>query len=185
MNDSEEIDQPAPINKIEYAGFGLRFVAFFTDFILLGLFNRLLIQPNLGLIHVEVPTFDVEQQNKINDLIQTNPNISFQELLSAINFNLEDFIIILFISTLVQWLYYAHMESSKMQGTVGKFLLGIKVTDLNGSRISFVHASARYFAKFISLFTFGIGYLMVLFTEKKQALHDIISKCLVVKKLHN
>jgi uncharacterized RDD family membrane protein YckC len=79
------------------------------------------------------------------------------------------------------WLYYAYMESSAYQATLGKMLLGIKVTDLKGKRITFLRATGRYFGKILSGLILGIGFLMIVFTEKKQGLHDIIAKCLVVK----
>ncbi len=80
------------------------------------------------------------------------------------------------------WLYYALMESSVKQATWGKMLIGIKVTDLEGNRISFGKATARHFSKIISGLILCIGYIMAGFTEKKQALHDIIAGTLVVKK---
>jgi len=79
-------------------------------------------------------------------------------------------------------LYYALMESSEKQATVGKLAMGIKVTDMQGNRLSFGQATGRHFAKIISGLTLLIGYIMAGFTEKKQALHDIIVNCLVVKK---
>ena len=79
------------------------------------------------------------------------------------------------------WLYYAYMESSAYQATLGKMLIGIKVIDLKGRRISFLRATGRYFGKILSGLILGIGFLMIVFTEKKQGLHDIISECLVVK----
>ena len=81
-----------------------------------------------------------------------------------------------------QWLYFAIMESSSSQATFGKKALGIKVTDLQGNRISFGNATGRYFGKFISFIILGTGYLMVAFTEKKQGLHDKMAGCLVVNK---
>lgn len=82
----------------------------------------------------------------------------------------------------ITWLYYAIMESSKYQATIGKSILGISVTDLKGNRISFGRASGRFFAKIISGLTLGVGYIMIAFTEKKQGLHDMIAECLVIKK---
>ena len=82
----------------------------------------------------------------------------------------------------VGWVYCATMESGPKSATLGKMALGIKVTDLHGERISLGRASGRHFAKFLSALIFGIGYLMVAFTEKKQGLHDSISGCLVVNK---
>jgi uncharacterized RDD family membrane protein YckC len=79
------------------------------------------------------------------------------------------------------WLYYALMESSSFQATVGKRALGLKVTGMNGDPISFGTASIRYFGKILSHLIFSIGYIMAAFTEKKQALHDILAGCLVIR----
>jgi len=80
------------------------------------------------------------------------------------------------------WLYYALMESSVRQGTLGKMAVGLKVTDLDGNRISFGRASGRTFAKIISALIIFIGFIMAIYTEKKQGLHDMLAGCLVVKK---
>jgi uncharacterized RDD family membrane protein YckC len=86
-----------------------------------------------------------------------------------------------FALILVMLLYWPLMESSERQATLGKQLLGIQVTDENGARLSFVRALLRNLAKFISSLPFGLGYLLAAFTAKKQALHDMITKCLVVR----
>ena len=83
---------------------------------------------------------------------------------------------------IVGWLYFALMESSVNQATLGKMALGIKVTDLDGNRISFGRATGRYFGKIVSGMILYIGFIMAGFTEKKQALHDIMASCLVVNK---
>jgi len=80
------------------------------------------------------------------------------------------------------WLYYATMESSSKQGTLGKIALGIMVTDAQGRRVSFSRATGRYFAKIISGIILYVGYIMIAFTAKKQGLHDMIADCLVVKR---
>ena len=80
------------------------------------------------------------------------------------------------------WLYFALMESSGKQATLGKMLVGIVVTDINGDRVSFGKASGRYFGKIVSSIILMIGYLMAAFTERKQALHDIMAGCLVIRK---
>ncbi len=77
------------------------------------------------------------------------------------------------------WLYEAFMESSSYQATLGKMIFGMKVTDLNGNRISFERATGRHFAKWLSAMILGIGYIMVGFTERKQGLHDLIAGTLV------
>jgi uncharacterized RDD family membrane protein YckC len=79
------------------------------------------------------------------------------------------------------WLYWAFMESSSKQATLGKMALGVIVTDYKGRRVSFGRATGRQLARFISSFLL-IGYIMAGFTEKKQALHDMVAECLVVVK---
>jgi uncharacterized RDD family membrane protein YckC len=85
------------------------------------------------------------------------------------------------VSLLVTWLYYALCESSPWQGTVGKKLLGLRVTDLNGQRIGFGKATGRHFGKILSGMILGIGFIMIAFTERKQGLHDQMAGTLVLK----
>lgn len=96
-------------------------------------------------------------------------------------FTLGWFLSRLAFRTVFLWLYEALMTSSPKQATLGKMLVGLRVTDLNGQRISFEKATVRVFAKLISGFILGIGYLMVAFTERKQGLHDMIAGTLVQK----
>jgi uncharacterized RDD family membrane protein YckC len=74
-------------------------------------------------------------------------------------------------------------ESSNWQATPGKRVMKIYVTDLYGNRLTFGRAALRNLAKFISSLTFLVGYLIAGFTEKKQALHDLISSCLVLRRM--
>ncbi|RUL73706.1 RDD family protein [Dyella choica] len=86
-----------------------------------------------------------------------------------------------FLTTLILgWLYFAICESSSWQATVGKLALGMRVTDLNGARISFGRALGRYGGKFISGFIMCIGFLMIAFTQRKQGLHDMFANTLVL-----
>jgi len=86
------------------------------------------------------------------------------------------------VSFVGPWLYEALMLSSEWQATVGKRVMSIVVTGVDGSRISFGRATGRHFAKYISAFLLCIGFIMAAFTEKKQALHDMIAETLVVKR---
>jgi uncharacterized RDD family membrane protein YckC len=89
---------------------------------------------------------------------------------------------LILVIVIMGWLYFAFMESSKNQGTLGKLALGLKVSDLEGNRISFGRATGRFFGKILSGMILYIGYILAGLTEKKQALHDMLAGCLVVKK---
>ena len=78
--------------------------------------------------------------------------------------------------------YYVGLETSTKQGTWGKQIVGIKVTDLHGRRLTAGRALGRYFAHIVTALSFGIGMLMPLFTQKRQTLHDMIAGCLVVNR---
>jgi uncharacterized RDD family membrane protein YckC len=81
----------------------------------------------------------------------------------------------------VAWLYFALMESSSYQATIGKLALGMRVTDVNGQRISFARATGRWFAKILSSIILYIGFLMIAFTPQKRGLHDYVAGTLVYK----
>lgn len=137
---------------MKYAGFWKRFVAAFLDGIILYILGAL-IGFVFGLLYATA--------------------LRTAEGLEAIS---------LILGFVISWLYYALMESSSQQATLGKQAMGIIVTDLNNNRISFARATGRYFAKIISGIILLIGYIMAAFTEKKQALHDIIASTLVISK---
>ncbi len=86
-----------------------------------------------------------------------------------------------FFELLGSWLYSALLQSSSRQATLGQLALGIHVTDLEGRRVSFARASGRHFATVLTGLTFGIGYLIMLFTTRKQTLHDLIGGTVVVR----
>jgi tetratricopeptide (TPR) repeat protein len=85
------------------------------------------------------------------------------------------------LAVISAWLYYSLFESSSWQATPGKKVLGLIVTDLYGQPISFGRATARFFGRLLSGLTLGVGFIMAGFTEKKQALHDELARCLVLR----
>ncbi len=87
-----------------------------------------------------------------------------------------------FVGTLLEFIYYAALESSVYQASLGKLALGIRVTDLEGRRITFVRALLRRLARIVSNLTFGIGYLMNVWTRRRQTLHDLMAGTLVVRR---
>lgn len=90
--------------------------------------------------------------------------------------------IIIFIGLffiLIPWFYFAYLESSANQATLGKMVMRIAVTDMRGNRISFARGTLRFFCIFLSVLTLFIGFLIPAFTRYKQGLHDIIAGTLM------
>ena len=79
------------------------------------------------------------------------------------------------------FLYFAGMQASARQATLGKALLGLKVAGAGGDRISFLRSLGRELAKLISAFALMIGFLLAAFTQRKQALHDMVASTVVVR----
>ncbi len=154
-----------------YAGFVKRLIAAFVDFLFvtaITLFFRLLFILTIFLIFLILRTgpgsiMQIDKKVFIVVLVLVTP-------------------ILIFIRMLVAWLYFAIMESSNLQATLGKMALGIKVTNLDRNKISFARATGRHFGKYISLAIFGIGFIMIAFTPRHQGLHDILAETLVLKK---
>lgn len=86
------------------------------------------------------------------------------------------------IGLVIPLVYTAWMQSSSHQATLGKMAVGIKVCRGDGERITFLRAVGRYFAQILSALPLGVGYLMAGFTERKQALHDMVCDTLVVDR---
>jgi uncharacterized RDD family membrane protein YckC len=151
-----------------YAGFWLRLVAHLIDALLLGAVGGAIL----------VPVFFLTGLGGFLSAIEHNREPDPAVIASFIS----SIALLALISVLGSWLYYAYFESSDWQGTVGKKVMNLIVTDLEGNRISFARASGRYFAKIISgLIPLGIGYILAGVTAKKQALHDMIASCLVLR----
>lgn len=154
---------------VKYAGFWWRFLAYLIDSVIISTISWIFILPVFAIMGISI--FSMKQSGYDMD----DPTLFIGTFLMTM-------IPIALISMAAQWLYFALMESSKHQGTVGKLLLKIKVTDTGGNRINFARATGRYFAKIISGMILMIGYIMAGFTERKQALHDILANCYVIKE---
>jgi len=154
-----------------YAGFWLRFVAVVIDALLLGSIQFIAIMPVLGLMGIGLTT-DI-QNLETADESTIAPMVGQMMAMAGVTQ-------IVFLT--IQTLYYAFMESSKYQASVGKIVLGLKVIDMNGERLDITKAFVRNLCKILSSMILLIGYLMAAFTDKKQALHDMIAGTLVVKK---
>ncbi|AFY35042.1 RDD family protein [Calothrix sp. PCC 7507] len=146
------IDPPPPPDY-EYAGFWRRLVADLIDQVILIFSSAIIASGSVN----EVSSSSADQDALVGSLF-------------------------IFIYIFVAAGYGPGLESSLLQATIGKKMMGIIVTNLNGNKISFGQAFARHISKFISYLTLGVGYIMVGFTQKRQTLHDQIAGCLVVKK---
>jgi uncharacterized RDD family membrane protein YckC len=154
----------------QYAGFWMRFVAYIIDSLVIGFIEFVIVLPILGILGFSSAIF-----TSFSELEDGN----FEYLLPILASALTG---IWLTVLLITWFYYALLESGPRQGTVGKMVLNIVVTDNEGGRINFAKASLRFFSKIISGVFLMIGYIMAGFTPKKQALHDIIANTYVVRK---
>ncbi|MGA8220913.1 MAG: RDD family protein [Candidatus Acidiferrales bacterium] len=161
---------------VAYAGFWLRFVAFAIDLII------------FFVLFVIVVSFLAVAMGLSAAIQQVQPGETPEALRAALGggFLLAVLLILLAGSAT----YFSSLEASSWQGTIGKKALGLYVTDLAGNRISFGRSSVRFFTgKFIAIGVPGFG-IMYFFascicaglTQRKQALHDMIAGCLVLKK---
>ena len=156
----------------KYAGFWLRFVAAFIDGILLSIIDWIILVPILTMIGITA--------NGGFPFSGMDPDdLDIAAMIATIT---AMFGIAWIVKRVVDILYHSLMESSKFQGSIGKMALGLIVTDTNGGKLDFTKAFIRNLSKIISYFILCIGYIMAGFTEKKQALHDMIANTLVVKK---
>lgn len=85
------------------------------------------------------------------------------------------------LSLVMAWLYFAIQESSNGQATLGKKAMGLKVATLDAERISFGQATGRHFGKYLSCLILLIGYLMMIWDENKQTLHDKMAGAIIIK----
>lgn len=164
--------------KDEYGGFWIRLIAYVIDGIVIGIPLSILSIIIFGVFFGASGAFDafVTDSAYLEEQMMTEEeSISFMisyfsalALTSIVNFILGA-------------IYFAALHASKWQATVGKKLLNLKVTDTNGNRISFWRGFGRYSAKAFLSSIFLIGFFIAAFTDKKQALHDLIAKTVVTK----
>jgi uncharacterized RDD family membrane protein YckC len=144
-----------------YAGFWRRLVAAILDQIVLTV-GRAFIYGALGLIvYATLYLFEAQAHNMIAFAITGG--------------------CLFFLDICLTWIYFALMESSTLQGSLGKLALGIRVYHRDEKRaLTFEEATVRYFAKILSRMTFMIGYIMSAFSSRKQALHDFVGRSVLV-----
>ena len=170
---SPSLPASAAQSNIGYAGFWLRLVAAIID----GIVISIPLMPVFFLVFIDIFRHAQDFQGRQDPaglMTILGPKIG----------------LIFFISAIASWLYWGLFESSAWQATLGKKALGIIVTDLEGRRISFGRASGRFWAgrgvgaiPYLGGTYFLVDCICVGFTAKKQAIHDMIASCLVLRKL--
>lgn len=149
----------------DYAGFLIRLVAFLIDSLITGVVGFVLLIPAMIVYFAAIFMSSSDEPN-------------FTMFIIAL--------LVMFISVLIEIVlfvaYNAWFESSKYQGTPGKILLKLKVVGENGGRISFVTAALRYILKVVFSNFFYIGFIFILFNDKKQGLYDLLLKTYVIKE---
>jgi uncharacterized RDD family membrane protein YckC len=151
-----------PPGHLVYAGFWLRFAAHLVDMFLI-LAGAMILAFGIGLVTGIFMALMGHSEDRTMILVPVK-------------------VFVFTLTVILQWLYFALMESGPGQATLGKRLLDIYVTDTQGNRISFKRPTGRYFGKILSGLTIYIGYMMAGWTPRKQALHDMLADTLVVRK---
>ena len=168
-----EVISSSEQNQVKYAGFWLRFAAYIIDQFVIGIAGLILAVPFI--IGIVAFGINLSIMNSTDDFFNHSGWMMVGGIIGLI-------VLVALLSVVMKWLYYALMESSKYGGTLGKMAVSIKVVDLEGNRISFGRATKRYFSRIITNMTLLIGYILAGVTQKKQALHDMIASCLVIRK---
>jgi uncharacterized RDD family membrane protein YckC len=100
------------------------------------------------------------------------------------------------VYSLIVWAYFAFQESSSAQATLGKRMMGIRVSSENGARLNLVTASLRawpiYLPSVAALAGTGVSSLVALiafisciaiaFSARKQGLHDKMAGAVLTRR---
>ena len=157
---TENLPENLSTHPVTYAGFWKRVLAFLLDYIVM-------------MVLIIVFSFGMGMMMAHNGVDATA-----DETLALFDALMQ------WVVLMLGWLYFGWMESSQYQATLGKLLMGLKVTNIQGERLSFWRATGRHFGKYLSFLLLGIGFLMVAFTRRKQGLHDLMTSCLVINNPH-
>ncbi len=158
--------------QLLYGGFWLRFVAYLVDSVVMGIAVLAIFIPLVAITGAAAHLQGLQEMQRRG---QPDP--------AAVAAIISVFVTLIGAALLITWLYHAYFESSSWQATPGKRVMNLYVTDLSGQPISFLNATGRHFSKIVTgLIPLFIGYIMAAFTERRQALHDMIAGTLVLRR---
>lgn len=164
MNQEENINKPLETVNIAseptYAGFWRRFVGWLIDLLILIILSHWVLLLISKIIKTPIPD-----------------TLSFSAIFSSL---LPIVLTIFIVDFIITALYYSFFESSSLQATVGKHIAGLKITTIDGSRISFGKAFLRRIYSLLSIIPIFIGYVVAGFTARKQTFHDMLAKTVVI-----
>lgn len=159
----------ASTTQYEHAGFGVRLLAAIIDGILLGIV--------FGVINGVFGT-----ALGVGSSFMNPENLSDEAAAGFLFAMLGGSLLLTFINTVLSWAYYVIMTGAK-GATIGKMIMKLEVVDENYQKISYGRAALReIIGKFVSSLVFCLGFLWIIFDDKKQGWHDKIAKTYVVKK---
>ncbi len=176
MAENQLVSDEVPVKKCSYAGFWIRSGAAVIDFIIL-----IFLEGLIKKLFFSFPTY-IKVKGDIENMF-FDPS-TFFECVKNGSYEVYCYGSVFtpgWVSFLLAVLYYAAQQSSRLQATLGMRAFGLKIIDEEEQRISFVRAAIRYAASLFSAMILGIGYLMIAFTPRKQALHDMITSVYVIR----
>ena len=147
---------------LRYANIGKRFLALLIDSLIVGLLELCLV----GVLYAVA--------------------IGFGYLIGdaggAFVFGLGAWIVTPALGLAIALIYFIKGESGPDQGTIGKRVMDIKVVSIDGSTLTAGRSVGRFLCRFFSSLFFGLGYLLALFNDKRQTLHDMIAGTMVLER---
>lgn len=108
--------------------------------------------------------------------------VPMEHMMDFINVELEGYTWQQSMYVFLSLLYVILLPASTLQGTLGKAALGLKITDVNGERISVWRSLGRALSEILSTIILFIGYIMIAFHRQKRGLHDIIAGTYVIRE---
>ena len=150
------------LKRLEYAGFGRRFLAYFVDALIIFIITAV-IQTSMG----NNPFLALQNVNSLEEAQQmqktTSTSLSsMMALLAALAYFM---------------IFYVNYDGA----TPGKKLMAIKLVRDDGSKVTYPVVFIRYLATFVSAITLGVGYLWMLWDKKNQTIHDKLANTVVIK----
>lgn len=97
------------------------------------------------------------------------------------NFLRISLFLVFIILPILSFFYYTWFNSNNRQ-SIGKKYFNIIVISSDGEKVTIKKSIIRTFLFFVDSIIYGLGHLLILFSNKKQTLHDLICETYVIRK---